>query len=796
MPPTGRTAHAVLGSFPAELTSFVGRGRELREVRRLLADTRLVTLTGVGGAGKTRLALRVAAQARRAFPDGVWFVDLTELPDPGLLACEVEDPEVLAYLVAAALGLRDQDGTPPVRQLTGHLAGRQAMLVLDNCEHLLPACAVLVDRLLRDCPGLRVVATSREPLAVAGEAHFPVPPLPSPRPADRLGPADLQRFESVLLFTARARAVSPGFGLTAGNHAAVAEICHRLDGLPLAIELAAARVRVLAPQQILDRLADRFALLRFGGRDMPARQQTLRGCVDWSFELCTKPERLLWARLTVFVGGFELDAVEDVGADERLPAADLLDVLAGLVDKSILVRDDARNGDGARYRMLETIRDYGQEQLREVGEEATLRRRHRDWCRRLAERATADWIGARQAYWMARLTREHPNLRAAFEFCLTEPGEADAALDLAVALPSSYWARRGMYGEARRWLDRALAQGGATSARRARALLIDSHLAITQGDRAAGLRLLDQGETLARRTASTVELAYAAFVRGLDMLFGGDFPAADTAFERMGAVLSAVPEPGPGLVLDMRLLQLTAVGVAAALVGDHDRAGACARDNLAITEPRGERYYRSQAYWVRAVSAWRRGDVEGTFTALVAGLRLKQAAGSIDPYGTAGCVDALAWVAAARRQYERAATLLGAAEARRTEMGSSVATLGPVLGDHEACERETRARLGDAAFAAAVARGRALPLDDAVAYALDEKRRTVREAGRPTPLTRREREVAALLAQGLSNKEIAAKLVISPRTAESHVEHILAKLGVANRAQVAAWQAAQPPAGG
>jgi predicted ATPase/DNA-binding CsgD family transcriptional regulator len=779
--------------FPAETTSFVGRGRELREVRRLLAEARLITLTGVGGTGKTRLALRVAGQARRAFPGGVWFVDLTELRDPALLTYDVEDPDVLAYLVAAALGLQDRGGSPPVRQLIDHLAGRQAMLVLDNCEHLLPACAVLADRLLRDCPGLRVVATSREPLGIAGEVLFLVPPLPSPQPGDRLGPADLHRFESVMLFAARAQAVAAGFDLTVGNHAAVAEICHRLDGLPLAIELAAARVRVLTPGQILDRLADRFALLSRGGRDAPARQQTLRACVDWSFELCDKPERLLWARLAVFVGGFELDAVEGVCADELLPVGDLLDVTAALVDKSILVRDDVRTGDGARYRMLETIRGYGQEQLREAGEQRILRGRHRDWYQRLAAEATAGWISERQADRMARLTREHPNLRAAFEYSLTEPGEADAALDLAVALPSSYWSRRGMFGEARRWLDRALAQTGTMCARRARALLIDSHLAITQGDHVVGLRLLDQGEDLARRVGATVELVYAAFVRGLDMLFRGDFPAANAAFERMGAILSDVPERDSGLVLDMRLLQLTSLGVAAALVGDHDRAGACARDNLAITEPRGERYYRSQAQWVRAVSAWRQGRVQDTMTALVAGLRLKQGAGSIDPYGTAGCVEALAWVAAGRRQDERAATLLGAADALRTEIGTSVTTLGPVIGDHEACERQTRARLGDAAFTAAFTRGQTLPYDDAIAYALDEQRRTAPATGRPTPLTRRERQVADLLTEGLSNKEIAAKLVISQRTAESHVEHILTKLGVANRAQVAAWQAAQPP---
>jgi predicted ATPase len=320
---------AVPGNLPAELTSFFDRRRELGEVKRLLAKARLVTLSGVGGTGKTRLALRVAATVRRAFPDGVWFVDLTELRDTGLLARDTEDPEVLAYLVVAALGLHDRAGVPSVRRLTDHLADRQTLLVLDNCEHLLPACSVLVDRVLRTCPLLRIVVTSREPLAVTGDVVFPVSPLPAPPRGD---PRGLGRYESVALFVARAQAVVPGFELTDGNRAAVAEICHRLDGLPLAIELAAARIRVLAPQQILGLLTERSALPGTGNRSVPARQRTLRACMDWSFELCGEPERILWARLSVFVGGFELDAVEGICADGSLPAEDLLDVVSGLVD--------------------------------------------------------------------------------------------------------------------------------------------------------------------------------------------------------------------------------------------------------------------------------------------------------------------------------------------------------------------------------------------------------------------------------------------------------------------------------
>jgi len=782
----------VLGNLPAELTSFVGRRRELGEVKRLLGDARLVTLHGVGGTGKTRLALRTAADLRRAYPDGVWFVDLTRLRDPGLLTQEVQDPGMLAYLVAGSLGLQGRGGVPPTRQLTEHLADRQALLVLDNCEHLLPACAVLVEELLRACPALRLVATSREPLAVAGEANFVVPPLPAPRPDDRWNLAGAGRYEAVTLFTARAQAAEHGFELTADNRTAVAEICHRLDGLPLAIELAAAWIRVLAPQQILDRLADRFALLSQGSRAGPARQRTLRACMDWSFELCSKPERILWRRLSVFVGGFELDAAEGVCADEILPAGDLLELVAGLVDKSVIQRDEG-NHEQARYRMLETVRAFGQDKLAEADERAAQRRRHRDWHQRLVARAKTEWISERQAYWMGRLTREHPNLRAAVEYCLAEPGEAEAVLHITVALPGLYWWTTGLFGEGRRWLDLALAQATAPTALRAWALLLDGQMAITQNQAEAGARLLDEGEELARRLNATALLALAAFVRGIAMMHRGDLPAAIARLESAGAIVSTLPEREPGLNLELRLGQLNALAMATALAGDHDRADACLRELVAITEPLGEHRFRSYALWTRALSSWRQGDADETMALLGTSLRLKRAPGSTDRYGTAGCLELMAAVAAGRRQYRRAATLLGAADGLWHAIGAPVTTRGHLIGLHEDAARETRFGLGEAAFNDAFTRGQALSYDDAIGHALDERRQpaTPPPGDALTPLTRREREVAGLIAEGLSNKEIAAALVISQRTAESHVEHILTKLGCAGRGQVAAWVAAE-----
>ncbi|WP_204014039.1 ATP-binding protein [Virgisporangium aurantiacum] len=793
---------AVPGNLPVELASFVGRRSELREVSRLLADSRLVTLIGVGGIGKTRLALRAAAGAGRAFADGGWFVDLTALRNPGLGSQEVEHSGALAGLVAAVLGLEDRGGGLSLRQLTDYLAHRRALLVLDNCEHLLPACAALVMGLLRTCPTLRVMATSREPLAISGEVVFAVGPLPAPASGGGQSLDEIGRYDAVALFTTRARAVKPGFELTAGNRAAVAEICHRVDGLPLAIELAAARIRMLSPQQLLHRLGDRFILLRQGSRGAPARQRTLRACVDWSFDLCGKQEQVLWARLSVFVGGFELDAVEGICTDDLVPVDEVLDLLAGLVNKSVVGRDDDGHDDGhdgshgdeqARYRMLETVRDFGADKLIEAGEREAFRRRHRAWYQQLVARAKAEWISSRQAYWMARLNREHPNLRAAVDDCLAEPGQAHEVLEMVVNLPGLYWWTTGMFGEGRRWLDLALAQATAPTAVRARALLLDGQMTMTQNQAELGTRLLDEGEDLARRLDATAEIALAVFLRGQFRLHDGDLPAAIEALEASRDILSTAPQRGSVHNLELRLGQLIALGMVTGMAGDHDRADACFREVLAITEPRGEHRLRSYALRAQALSAWRQGRMTDVVALVEASLRLHRPPGSTDRYGAVQGIEVMAGAVASLRQYRRAATLLGAADTLWVEIGASVARFTFLAGPHEAAQRQARAGLSDTTFAEAFTHGRAMSYNDAIAYALDEYRRPTPPppADRSTPLTRRERQVADLLTQGLSNKEIASTLVISQRTAESHVENILAKLGFASRSQAAAWAAAQ-----
>jgi len=779
MSSSGRAAG---GNIPLELSSFIGRRRELSKVKRLIADSRLVTLTGAGGVGKTRLSLRVAADLRRAFPDGAWFVDLAELRDPDLLAREFQDVDVLAYLVSVALGLGKQASGPPLRLLTAQLAGRQILLVLDNCEHLLSAVAMLADSLLTSCPKLRILVTSREPLATGGEIVFTVPPLATPDPRRRSSPADLVLYEAVALFVARAQAVQPEFRLTDDNRVAVVEVCHQLDGLPLAIELAAARIRALAPEQILERLTRRFTLLNRGSRTAPQRQQTLRACVDWSYELCSKPEQVLWARLSVFAGGFDLDAVEGVCADDVLPEYGMLDLVATLVDRSVLVRDGGQS-EHARYRLLDTLRDYGEEKLNEYADDTSLRRRHRDWYQQLVARGRAEWISNRQGYWLDRLTREHANLRAAVEYCLAEPGEADAALSIAVTLPTPYW-WGGRLGEGRRWLDRASAQSTEPTALRAQALVLASHLSLNQGETDAGMRLLDQGDDLARRLGAAVARAYAALIRGFKESIDGNHAQALSTFE-LG--LTALSAASPSEV-DMRVQLLNVLTVTAALAGDCERTIVWQQEMLDFTEPHGEVYNRSAAVMAGGLAHWMRGEPATAAAQVVDSLRLKRAGGLNDPWSTAFCLEILAWITASQRGYLRAAVLLGAAEGIRLDIGFPLASYRHMIGYHNACQQQVRDALGDAGFAAALGQGRSLTFGDALAYAVDERSPTVRRSPEGlTPLTRREREVAALVTRGLSNKEIATTLVISQRTAESHVEHILTKLGLANRAQVAAW---------
>lgn len=790
---SGRDGAAV----PVDLTSFVGRRDDVARVRRLLSASRLVTLTGIGGVGKTRLARQVAADVRRAFPDGVWFVDLADVhvgdesPEPG-----THDPDVSARLVARALRVQDRSARSPLDVLTGYLEPRRLLLVLDNCERLLPACAVLVGVLLRASPHQRILATSRQQLDVGGEVIYPVPPLPVPDLGVEVNAADLVRVESAALFAARAAAVQPGFRIDEASSAAVAAICRHLDGLPLAIELAAARVRVLAPQQIQDRLEDRvtgrLTLLSGGSRSAPRRQQTMRACIDWSYDLCTEAERTLWARLSVFVGGFELDAVEGVCADDALPEEDLLDLVTTLVDKSILVRHD--HGQVVRYRMLAVIREYGLHRLREADEQMSLRLRHRDWYVRFVRQAREDWFGPHQADCLARLSREFANLRAAIEVSLAESREPEHALGAVVAIPVKYWQVRALIPEARRWLNLALVQGTRPTPLRARAQLRAGHLAFADGDVETAAWRQREGEELARHLNAAAELAYAAYLRSLLAMARGDLALAAEEGERALGVLAGVP----GAERELGLTLLNGRALLAGMLGDRQRAAECGRAIHAISDATGDLYYRARSMTAEALAAWCHDDHAETLRLAAESLQQVRRQGAGEPPGSWDRLvfrldlELIAWVAARQRQFKRAATLLGAAETLRTELRQSAVASDHLSGRHDACVRDTREGMGVPAYDAAHRRGRTLAHDEMIAFALGEPQPTTTvpaasARNSPTPLTRREQQVADLISEGRSNREIAATLVISQRTAEGHVENILSKLGFTSRAQIAAW---------
>ncbi|QQZ16924.1 MULTISPECIES: ATP-binding protein [Rhodococcus] len=755
-----------VGNLPHELTSFVGRRREVAEARRLLSVSRLVTLAGIGGVGKTRLALRVAADASRAFEDGVWLVELGEL----------DDDTTLVDAVSAALRLREQRSGNPEVLLTEYLATRQLLLVLDNCEHVVAAAAALSETLLRSCPELRILATSREPLAIGGEAVLRVPPLTVPEP-ERSSLQGLPQYEAVTLFVERAATAVPEFELTEDNHVAVARICRRLDGLPLAIELAAVRLRVMSAEQILQRLTDRYRLLTVGSRGAPSRQQTLRLCVDWSHELCTEEERELWARLSVFAGGFELDAVEGICAGD-LPVENVLDVVASLIDKSILIREES--GPAVRYHLLETVRDYGREKLQETGEYVSLRRRHRDWYEQLVVQCEAEWIGPRQVMWISRLDAETLNVRAALHFCLTEPGEAETGLRIAAAL-YPYWRARGLLREGRRWLGQLLGRHpGGASRERIEALYVDSVLAGMHGDREAAKALVDEGAVLADRNGDTLMRALVVHAAGCCAMFAGDLPRARACFED---ALAEFRDKGNLLQLTWGLLGLALVS---GMQGDGAVAKMCGSEIFALTEAHGESVYRGWSLWAAGMAAWQRGHLALADDYVKQGLRLSHLVD--DRISACGALEVLAWVAVGAGRAQQAAELMGAAEAVAQTVGNPSTVYPNLLVHHAECEQQARAVIGDRAFDAAFDHGMHTSFDDAVAYALDEQRpEAVSASNGATHLTRREWQVAELVADGLTNKAIAARLVISQRTAQGHVEHILAKLGFNSRTQIAAW---------
>ncbi|MCX4857348.1 ATP-binding protein [Streptomyces canus] len=806
----GGSAPRRAGHLPVETTSFVDRRGEQAAGRELLSRARLVTLTGPGGVGKTRLAARIAARAERTFPDGVRFVHLAGL----------RDPELVPLAVADALGLHDHSAGPPADALVAHVRERKVLLVLDNCEHLLRACARLAAALLQGTTGVRVLATSRHRLGLTEENLLDVRPLPVPDPDGDLSAAD--GYPALALFADRAAAVVPGFALTAGNRAAVARLCRRLDGLPLAIELAAVRMRVLGVEQLLERLDDRYRLLTSGSPAALPRHRTLRAAVDWSHELCTAREQLVWARLSVPAGGFDLETAEAVCADgDLVHGADVLDAIAGLVDKSVLSREPGP--DGVRYRLLDTLRHYGLERLRGTeGEELATRRRHRDWMLRRATACEQAWFGPGQREIVARLRADQDNLRAALDFSLRgadgaalapgpggafgvgvpggapvmaagregvtpTPADALAGLRLAGTL-WFYWHACGAPREGRYWAERALEANPEPTSERARALWMAGLLAGCPEDLTRGLRRAEEARELARGLGDAAEAAHAAYVIGVIRLFAGDLSAALAHFE---AGVARGPVPGQHL----SLVGLDQVELACALgfLGHAERAVEVCEKTLRLCEEHGEEWVRSYALRMLALAHTVKQDWPRAEQYAREALRLKLAVN--DLIGLALTLDLTARIATERSAHERAAVLLGGAD--RTWAAVDQGRWGSEALNSLRRETESRAgrALGAAAFTAAYDRGASLTLAELVGHALQEP--GLPDVTPPAPdrpqvrLTPREAQVAELVAEGLANQQIADRLVIARRTAEGHVERILNKLGFHTRTQIATWVTAQ-----
>jgi predicted ATPase/DNA-binding CsgD family transcriptional regulator len=806
-------------SASSPLSTFIGRARELHEVRRLLDGARLLTLTGPGGVGKTRLALEAARelQSDPRFADGVSFASFAALTDAALVAQEI----------AAALGIHEEAGRMMLETLQEALQGRRVLLVLDNCEHLVDACAEIADALLRNCPGLTILATSRESLNIAGERVWLVPPLSTP-PTQKLDLNALLEFEAIRLFLERAQSADPSFTVSDANAAAVAEICTRLDGLPLAIELAAARVRLLGANAIAARLEDRFRLLTAGTRTALPRHQTMRSLVDWSYQLLGDAERSVFRRLGVFAGDWNLPAAEAICSDDEIEPGAVVDVLGRLVDKSLVVAQPPTPLGEVRYRLLETLREYAREQLAGDGTLAAMSRRHASYFLDLAEREEARYEEGDEAGALGRIEPEQDNIRAALRHFLAS-GEAELAARLAGAT-GKFWFFRGHLNEGRATLVDVLALAeqaglaGRPNAGFAKALHAAALMDQGQGDYAACDEHLRVALEMWRQLEQPLEVAYELFVLGRSELWRGNREAARPLFLES---IAFARQAGNAAVVGRNQLWL-----AEAAFDDGDDAATrdWAQKALSSAETVGSRLnasmglrllgdvearqghadrarelYEASVGHAREIGRWFAAWSASHLADLLVDQHQLGAAGALveetlityrdagDRQGIARALESCARVASALGRAPEALRLAGAAARLRENIG---APLPPAQG--RSLERHlSRARttLGSRAAETAASEGRALTTPEAIREAL-----ALLAVPRPSsdtlaphnsdaagPLTPRERAVATLVARGLSNRALARELVITEATAERHLGNIFGKLDLASRAQLAVW---------
>lgn len=679
--------------LPAPLASFVGRQAELSQLRTLLSTSRLVTLSGFGGVGKSALAMHAAGELLRYFADGVWHIELGDLHDDSLLA----------DIVAAALDVHDDIGRPQMGSLVDFLREREALVVLDNCEHIIDAVARLVLTLLRSCPRLRILTASREILRVPGETPLLLPPLTYPDQTQTRDLRSLTGYDAVALFVERARSAVPGFVLTEHNAADVVRICASLEGLPLALEVAAARLRVMSAEQIVAGMSDRYGWLTHSRRGAAPRQQTLASCVQWSYELCTDIERQLWGQLSIFTGSFELVAAQYV-CDAGIGPEEFLDVISSLVAKSVLLRTE--DAGAVRFRLPQTFRDYARTRISGSSESHLQRRRHTQWYHKLVVAASTRWFGSDQLRWIRRITGELPDIRDALQASLSD--SPATALELAVAM-CGIWFNCSMLDEGRRWLEMALAAAPEPTEPRLRALCAVALLANLKVDVTAAQARTEE----ARRLLTALgDPSAAALIEGLDGYAGwlvGDLSNARDCFRR---ALNTADNP------ELRTACMVMMGGLAELSGNLHRAMCWYEKALRLAESRGETIWRSKILLSLGRSHFRQGHQREARQLLVESLQLCHT--FMDSVIGGQCLEMLGWCAVSDKKPRRATVLMAAATALTRNTSVAMRPFTQFGGSHPECKHRARKELGAIEFDAAWSEGAALTFDEAVGIALTE----------------------------------------------------------------------------
>jgi predicted ATPase/DNA-binding CsgD family transcriptional regulator len=751
------------------LERLVARRHDLDGAQRALSESRLLTFTGPGGVGKTRLASELAYRASNRFPDGAWLVRLADL------SIAAGPAEVDAALISA-LGISDQSATGPREKLLSFLADRKLLVVLDNCEHVLESVRSVLPVLMHEAPHLRVIATSREPLAVAGELLRPVLPLSVPKPGT---PADqLIADGSVSLLIERAHAVDPDFQISDDNADAVVELCRLLEGIPLAIELAAVKLRALSVDQVVQRFGERLTSLTAAATPSPVRHQSLRSMVDWSYELCPHNAQVLWRRLSVFPGTFDLELAESVCAFGELDPEDVIDSIERLVGQSILLTGHAAGV--MRYRLLAPLREVAGELAEQAGESADLQRRHRDTMLQRAQQIAEQWCGPQQDLLIARMGLDHANYVAALQWSAATQGEGQTGL-LLLATLRYHWLSGGLLAEGRMRTETTLAAITEPSAARAECLWVASWIALLQGDRRQAQHWLDELAVLAKQLENPGLGLHVQHWTGLLAMFSGD---VDGAVRELQVAADGHRARGN------REMELTArymLACALTLGGHAEDALTISGETVALCEQNGEQNARAYAQWAAGVAHWTLGHLDEAERS--ARTVLKTHRMMADAIGVALTTELLSWIAYDRKQVARAETLAAAAGHVWRTLGTSIDAFGPQLSRFAAGHAPPR-RAGRSSDDGRVAQ-RFRDLDDVIGFVLGvgDDRGKAGYTDADALLTKRELEVAELIENGLSNREIAERLFISKRTADGHVERILAKLGFSSRAQVAAWMA-------